>query len=79
MARDARRVHRKTNCLVRVGVGRSDGSHESNPSCQTITKVPSVCRIKAVLMMGIDKCVKEAQNHNAILKTPLEHPGCQVV
>ena len=29
VVRDARRVHRKTNCLVRMGVGRSDGSHES--------------------------------------------------
>ena len=28
--------------------------------CQTIAKVPSVCRVKAVFMMGIDKCVNEA-------------------
>ena len=60
VARDARSVHRKTNCLVRVGVGRSDGRHESNPSCQAITKVPSICRVEAMFMMGIDKCVKEA-------------------
>ena len=58
--RDARSVHRETNCLVRVGAGRSDGGHETNTSCQAITKAPSVCRIKAVFMMGIDKCVKEA-------------------
>ena len=58
--RDARRVHRKTSCSARVGVGRSDGGHESNPSCETISKIPSVCRIKAVFMMDIDKCVKEA-------------------
>ena len=58
--RDARKVHSKTNCLVRVGVGRNDGCHESNPSSQTITRVPSACRIKAVFMMGIDKCVKES-------------------
>ena len=70
VARDARRVHRKTNCLVRVGVGRSDGGHESNPSLQTITKIPNVCRIKAVFMMGID---------NTILKAPQEHSGDQVV
>ena len=44
-----------------------------------ITKVPSVCRIKAVFMMGIDKCVKEAENHDAILKAPQEHLGDQVV
>ena len=49
---DARKVHRKTNCLVRVGVGRSDGCHESNPSSQTITKVPSACRIKTVFYDG---------------------------
>ena len=29
--------------------------------------------------MGIDKCVKEALNHNTILKAPQEHPGDQVV
>ena len=51
VAWDARRVHRKTYCLVRVGVGKSDGGHESNPSYQTI-KVPSVCRITAVLGDG---------------------------
>ena len=79
VVRDATRVHPKTNCFVRVSVGRSDDFHESNPSCQTITKVPSVCRIKAVFKMGIDKCVKEAQNHITILKAPQEHPGDQFV
>ena len=79
VARDARKVHCKTNCLVRVGAGRSDGCHESNPSCQTITKVPGAFRIKAVFTMGIDKCVKEAKNHNTILNAPQEHPGYQVV
>ena len=74
-----REVLRKTHCLVRVGVGSSDGCHYSNPSFHTITKVPSVCRVKAVFMMGIDKCVKEAQNHNAILKASQEHTGDQVM
>ena len=78
-ARDARRVHRMTKCLVRVGLGRSDGGHEANPSCQTITKVPRVLRVKAVFMMGLDKCIKKAQNHNTILKASQEHPGSQVV
>ena len=76
---DAREVQRKTRCVVRVGVGRSDGGHESNPSCQTITKVPSILRVKAVFMVGIDRSIKEAQNHNTILKAPQEHPGDQVV
>ena len=49
--------------------------NRTNPSSLTITKVPSACRIKAVFMMDIEKCVKEAQNHNTILKTPQEHPG----
>ena len=31
VVRDAREVQRKTHCLIRVGVGRSDGCHESNP------------------------------------------------
>ena len=79
VVRDVRRVHRKTNSLVRVGVGRSDGGHEPDPSCQAVTKVPSVCRITAVLVMDMDKCVKETQNHNAILKALQEHPGDQVV
>ena len=69
----------QTHCLVRVGVGRSDGCHESNPSCQTITKVPCVCRVKAVFMMGIEKCVKEAENHKAILKASQEHTCDQVM
>ena len=77
--RDAREVRRKTNCLVRVGVGRSDGCHQSNPSFRTITKVHSVCRVKAVFMMGTDKCIKEAQNHNTILKASQEHPVDQVM
>ena len=78
VVQDAKKVHRKTNCLARVGVGRSDGRHESNPSCQTITEVPSVCRIKAVFMMGTDKRVKETQNVNTILKDSQGHPGDQV-
>ena len=52
---DAREVHRKNNCLVRVGVNRSDGGHEWNSSYQTITTMPSVYRVKAVFVMGIDK------------------------
>ena len=77
--RDTWKGHPKTDGLVRVGVGRSDGGHEPNSSWHTITKVPSVCRVKAVFMMGIDKCVKEAQNHHTMLKAPQEHPGDQVV
>ena len=42
-------------------------------------KLPALAEIKAVFVMGIDKCVKEAQNHNTILKAPQEHPGDQVV
>ena len=42
-------------------------------------KVPSICRVEAVLMMGIDKRVKETQNHNTILKTLQEYTGDQVV
>ena len=52
--------------LVRVGVDRSDGDHESHPSCQAITNAPSVCRIKAVFMMGTDKMRQrspEPQHH----------------
>ena len=77
--RDTRRVHPQTNCLVGVGVGRSDGGHESNSSCHTITKVPSVCQVTAVLVMSIDECVKKTQNHDAILKASQEHPGDQIV
>ena len=29
--------------------------------------------------MGVDRSVKEAHNHNAILKASQEHPGDQVV
>ena len=30
-------------------------------------------------MIGIEKCVKEAQNHNVILKVQQEHSGDLVV
>ena len=30
-------------------------------------------------MMGIDRSIKEAQNHNTILKASQEHPGDQVM
>ena len=69
MLQDAREALRKTCCLARVSVGRSDGCHESNPSFHTITKVPSIPRINAVFMMGEDKSMKEAEDHNTILKT----------
>ena len=44
-----------------------------------ITKVSRVLRVKAVLMMGIDTSIKEAQNHNTIMKASQEHLGDQVM
>ena len=75
--RDARKVHRKTIVWYAVDVGRSDGGHESNSLCQTITEVLSVCRIKAVFMMGI---ARKPKTTNTILKGFAGTPrGDQVV
>ena len=52
VVRDERKVQRKTDQLVRMGEGNSDDCHESNPSSQTITTVPSICRIRTAFMMG---------------------------
>ena len=68
LVRDTRYVKSKTRCLIRVGVGRSDGRHKANPSFHAITKMSRILGILAVFMMGIEECVKEAQNHNTILK-----------
>ena len=42
VVRDAREVLRKTRCLVRVGVGRSDGRHKADSSLHTSAKVPRI-------------------------------------
>ena len=44
-----------------------------------ITKVLSVLRVKAAFMMGIDKGIEEAQNHDSIFKASPEYSGDQVV
>ena len=69
----------KTRCLIRVGVGRSDGRHKANPSFHVIINVSRILEALAVLMMGIDKGVKEIQNHESKLKAPQEPSGDQVV
>ena len=68
LVRDIRYVLSKTRCLIRVGVGRSDGRHKANPSFHAITKISRILGISAMLMMGINKSIKEAQYHDSISK-----------
>ena len=42
-------------------------------------KFPEFSESKAVFMMGIDKSIEEAQNHDTVLRTSHEHTGDQVV
>ena len=69
----------KTRCLIRVGQGRSDGRHKTNPSFHAITKISRILRMLAMFMMGIKKSIKEAQYHDSILKASQEHSGDQVM
>ena len=58
---------RKTRCLIRVGVGKSADNQKSNPSFRAITKVSKILGVKAVLVMGIDRGIKKAQNNDSTL------------
>ena len=69
----------KTSCLICVGVGRSDGHHKANPSFHAITKVSRILETLTVLMMGINKGVKETHYHNSMLKALQEQTSDQVV
>ena len=51
----------RPSCLRCVGLGRSDGRHEANPSFHAITKISRILGTLAVLMMGMNKGVKETQ------------------
>ena len=72
-------------CLVRqvaticVSVCRSDSRRKADSSLHAITNVPKILNTSTVLMMGINKGVKEAHHHNPILKTSQEHTGDQVM
>ena len=58
----------KTRCLIRVGVGRSDGRQTANSSFHAVIKISRILGTFAMLMMGINKSIKEAQYHNSIWK-----------
>ena len=77
--RDRRCVSSKTRCLTCVGVGRSDGRHRANHSFHATTEISRILGILAMLIMGINKCVKETQYHNSILKALQEQTSDKVV
>ena len=79
MERDAREVLRKTRSLIRVGVGKSDGRHSAIPSSHAITQISRILGILAMLLMGINKGIDEAQYHDSILKASHKHTGEQVM
>ena len=58
--RDCRHVLSETSCLTCVGIGRSDSRHKTDSSLHAITKVPRILENATVLMMGINKGVKES-------------------
>ena len=64
-------------CLVRVGVGRGDGCHETDSSFHAITKVSRIIDASAVLMMSINERANEAHHHDPILEASQEHLGDQ--
>ena len=49
--RNRRHMSCETSYLVRVGVGKSGGSHKANSSLHAITKVPRILVNWTVLMM----------------------------
>ena len=79
MVRDCRHVSSETSCLICVGVGRSDGRHKADLSLHAITEVPWILGTLEVLMMSINKGVKETHHHNTTLKASQEHSGDQVI
>ena len=66
LVRDCKYVSSETSCLICVGVDRSDGRHKTNPSFHVITK--KNFEASAVLIIGINKGVKETHYHNSTLK-----------
>ena len=62
-----------------MGVGGIDGRHEADPSFHAITKISRIIDASAVLIVSIDKGVKEAHHHDPILETSQEHLGDQVM
>ena len=68
LVQDRKYVSSKTRCLICVGVGRSDGRQKANPFFHAITKLSRILGTLPMLMMGINKGVKETQYHNSIFK-----------
>ena len=73
--RDCRHVSFKACCLVRVGVGRGDGCHETDSSFHAITKVSRIIDASAVLTISINELVDAAHHHDPILEISQEHLG----
>ena len=69
----------KTRCLIRVGVGKSDGRHKANSSFHGIIKNSRILGNLAMLMMCVNKSIKETKDPNSILKALQEDPSDQVV
>ena len=57
----------------------SDSRDEADPSIHAVTKVSRILEVSTALVMGIDKCVKEAHHHDPILEASQEHMGDQVI
>ena len=64
---DRRHVSCQTGYLVRVGIGRSNGSHETDSPFHAIPNISRILNISAVLTVGMDEGNNEAHYHDSIL------------
>ena len=67
---DSRNMSCQGNYLVRVGIGRSDCSHETYSPFHAIPKVPRIINISAVVVMAVDEGIDDTHYHDSILKAP---------
>ena len=69
----------QADCLIRMGVSWSDGSHKSNAPFHTISKIPWVIHVSAVVAVGMDQSVNDTHHNDPILKASLKDLGDKVV
>ena len=69
----------QADCLIRMYVSWSDCSHKSNPSFHTISKVPWIVQVSAVVVVRIHRCVNDTHHNNSILKASEEDLGSKVM
>ena len=69
----------QTGCLVRVIIGRSDVSHKAYFSFHAIPKTSRTFNISAVMIMGINKSINEANYLDSMLDASKKYMGDQIM